>query len=217
MATQAHRCIPTGTPLDGWLGGGLPERGVTQVRGPHGVGKSTFLQALLEGMRDTQPGIMVLSVVTTDAYRVSPRLWVVKTSTIEGVARILEANRQAPVLLVDDAPNYASESQQLGAGAKSWVRLIRHERERRLTTVITGMMRESITLSKGTFLGRGADFAADVIIDLRPVARTKSSAGTAAGMVVEANLIKCRTVSPQKAGSLLLWLRPRHKPPMTKA
>jgi len=204
--------VLTGTPLDGWVGG-LPEQGLTQVVGPQMVGKSTFLLALAEGIRDHDPGLTILTVTqTNDQHLVSPRSWVVGANTLEELARKLGTNRDADVLLIDDAPSYPSESGGLASASRAWGTILQRERDQRKAIVMTGTMRRAVS-STPQLVGLAATFMADLIIELKAVARTRAFAG----MVVEATVKKSKTGSPESLGKQLLWLRPTHRPSMILA
>ena len=216
IAPSPRPVIQTGTPLDAWIGG-MPENSLVQVRGPVAVGKSTFLLALAMGLHTTNPELNVLTVVQPqDTHLVGPRSWILQATSVEDVAKALAAQPNADVVLIDEATSYSSKSHEPAATSKMWTHLIPRERQRRKLTVMAGTVRRlasTSSISATRFVGKAADFAADLIIDLAPVARTHSHPG----MVVEASIHKSRTSSPEQLGKRLLWLRPKNTPPMTLA
>lgn len=205
-----------GTPLDTWIGGGLPSGGLVQVRGPQGVGKSTFLLALAEGIHGPGAGGRLVTVVPPrDTRLVSSRSELREETTVEGVHRQLNTVGYGGVLLVDQTQSYGAETKGLARVAQAWTAMLSFARDRGVTVVMAGTERwglsfdGSVARLDGRFAGRAADYGAKLIIGLEPVARTDGHPG----MVVEASLLKSRR-NPPSTPPVLLWLRPGHVPPM---
>jgi hypothetical protein len=115
------------------------------------------------------------------------------------------------IVLIDDVHSYGIESADFGASARAWAHFLSREQRLRRLVVVAGVQRN--VFLETPVPGRAAHYMSDTAITLSAIART----GSHPGMVAEASLMKHRAATPEKCSTVLLWLRPRHDPPMTLA
>lgn len=180
--------MPTGVPgLDELIGGGLPERSSTIVRGATGTGKTLLgLHFLLEGIRRREPGILFTLEETPDQLRGIARNygWALADLERDG---LLALRYTSPVELSTDKFLHTAreEARRLGArrvlidsltsaslGVPSNRRfqelvyaLTKHLRLLGATTMMTAEAGELLGLT--TLSGEGLSLAADNVILLR--------------------------------------------------
>jgi len=195
--------VGTGTVLDEWLGG-LPADGITLVQGPVGCGRTTFLQAVAEGVHAKGA-----SVHWNGNERLTrPASFQVRThSTLERLISHVASHppSQDGIVVIDDAGSYPHDDPVLGPEAKRWATFVR-----RLTSwqvpVLLGARTRFLGPRATTGMGVAAKFSATLILELEPLARTEG------GVVVETRILKSRR---QQAGAMTrLWLRPGAERPL---
>jgi hypothetical protein len=215
----------TGTVLDDWVGG-LPARGLTVFWGPLRCGRSTLLHTLARGLT-TRTGIVHFASVEPlprpfEQASVPKPLHHQHTS-VEGLQERLQLADLADgdAVLIDDIDRlgYGGRGRTggvpLSEGARARAELVGHLRGRDLLTIV-GVTERAVRGSRDVAAGGNLDNsfkrAADLIVHLEPLARTRGPVH--GGIVALASVSKSKGETPPPAR---LWMRPDHEIPLSFA
>jgi len=155
--------LETKTPLDGWLGGGLPLQGITLVTGPQGSGKTALMRAL--AAERATPKTPTAYISCDQKY--AGGFCLQELDEVMDVVRHLHTMEPKPVILIDDTTSYAvRQTEGPSARAKTWASFVRNSQVREHSVVMAAQTRPSKVALKTPLLplGRGPIFAADIIL-----------------------------------------------------
>lgn len=192
--------------------------GVTQLRGPAGIGLTTILRDLV--LSWSQGSAWILSPSSQNVKPIeletliSNSVGVVRYQTLEEISQVAKEivktckDNERPLVTVDDLPGFGLKDTSLvGGKAQVWTRILNTLTATKCTVVLTGVPR-AVMSTKHLSLGpRVLDFRSDAIIDLDEIARN------ADGVIVEATATKHKRLAPGRSFGRL-WIRPEHETPV---
>jgi len=190
--------LKTNTPLDGWLGGGIPLEGITLVTGTQGSGKTALLRALAAERATPQ---------TPTAYISSDQKYpggfcVQQLDDVMQLVGQLHTMNPKPVILIDDATSYGvCVTDGPAAGARIWANFVRNSQVREHSVVMAAQTRKvrlRDPAAMRSVLGRGPTFAADIILT------TEVQASIHNGLVLRITCQKMRWMDTAKMKPFLM-------------